>query len=232
MAYERTLAEVFGAHADVLKNAIRKCLPGTVTAVNPAAQTVDVQIAVNNLLIDDNGAVYSEPAPGIAGIPLGVMRGGGFFVWVPVSVGDSVLVLFTDLSTDTWRAGNGQPVDPGFVGKHTMDSAFAIPCCAPDGMALVSPAAGKLIIGKDGSSAQIKISATDIELGASVTDSVALASLVNSAISTIVTAFNSHFHLAPSGGAGGPTSTVALTIPPGTITPSPPSVASTLVKTQ
>lgn len=165
------------------------------TAVHLDRQTVDVQIAVNNPIHDDLGTTYTEPAASISDVPVGVIRGGGFFVWVPVAIGDSVLLIFSDLSCDVWREGDGTPQDPGFVGKHTIDSAFAIPCVAPDAKFFADPNSvggnGKLIIGKDGSAAQIRLSATDIELGNNATDAVALASKVDNELQAIKTTLSS-----------------------------------------
>lgn len=188
MPLERSLAEVFGAHADQIKHDIWKCRPATITAVHADRQTVDVQVAINGLIFDDLGSAIQEPAPSFSDIPLGVMRGGGFLVWLPVAVGDSVLLMFTDLSTDTWRAGDGTAQGPGWAGQHTCDSAFAIPCCAPDAKMMAAPNAdpGKVIIGKDGASAQIRISATDIELGAPATAAVALNTKIDSLINVLV----------------------------------------------
>lgn len=190
MPLRRTLAEILGQHADALKADIRKCVPATVTAVHPDRQTVDVQLGTQNILFDDLGDITVEDATSIADVPLGCLRGGGFFVWVPVTVGDSVLLVYSDLSADTWRSGDGSPQPPGFAGRHTADSAFALPMYAPDAKALASPQtdANKVIIGKDGGSTQIKISGSDIELGAAVTDYVALASKIDSFINLFVTA--------------------------------------------
>jgi len=230
MPLTRSLPEILGLYADAVRAGIRKCLPATVTAVYPNRQTVDVQICVNLPLATDLGEIVTEPAPAISDVPLGIMRGGGFFVWLPVAVGDSVLVIFSDLSTDTWRSGEGQPTDPGFVGVHSMDSAFAVPMIAYDSKFFADPANAptKLLIGKDGSPAQIRLSATDIELGNAVTDAVGLASKIDSAVATIVSAFNVHTHSYIPG-----TLAAAPTTPPiAPISPSPPSTASNLVKAQ
>lgn len=220
MPLERSHAEILGAYADAIKHDIRKCLPATITAVHADRQTVDVQIAVNALLFDPLGNPFSEPAPSLADVPLGVMRGGGFLVWVPVAVGDSVLLVFSDLSTDTWRAGDGTARDPGWAGRHTCDSPFALPCVAPDAKFLASPNAdpGKVIIGKDGGTAQIRISASDIELGAPAGDFVALASKVATELGKISTALTSIVTSCPAG------------VGTGTVTYTPGAVASTLVK--
>src|ERR1700676_2420979 len=147
MPLNRSKAEILGAFADALKADIRKCVPAQVTAVYPSRQTVDVQVATNDILFDSLGNQMSFDAPSIADVPLACLRGGGMVVWLPVAVGDSVLLIFSDQSADTWRAGDGTPHDPGFVGKHTADSAFAIPAFAPDARFLQSPSAGNLVIG-------------------------------------------------------------------------------------
>ena len=130
MPHERTLSEVLLNFGDQLKNDMKKCCPATVTAVHPsttadyAGQTVDVQVATLNVVFDELGTAIQEPPISFANVPLGCLRGGGFLVWLPVTVGDSVLLIFSDLSADSWRAGDGSSQPPGFVGKHTTDSAL------------------------------------------------------------------------------------------------------------
>lgn len=187
MPIDRTLPEVLQLHGDSLKNDFRKILPGKVMAVHTSRQTVDVQLSVNNFLFDDLGNIVSDPAPSVSDVPLCVMRGGGFLVWLPVAVGDSVLVVFSDLACDTWRAGDGEPRDPVWAGKHTLASGFAIPCIAPDKHALASVSASNVVIGKDGADEQIVISASDIKLGASASDFVALASKVDAIMTLLKT---------------------------------------------
>lgn len=227
MPYDRSLGEVFSAHADTLKDEFRKVLPATVTAVNPVLQTVDVVLGLENPLFDEYGGVSYEVLPPLSGIPLGCLRANGYIIWLPVTTGDTVLLLFSDLSLDTWLAGTGAATQPGWVGKHTIDSAIAIPLIVPTAKVSPTPTTDptKLIIGKDGSPAQIKIGAADIELGALATDAVALASLVDSAVSTIVTAFNLHVHTGVTTGPGS-------SGPPGTPIVAPGSTASLIVKAQ
>jgi hypothetical protein len=229
MPLERTDAEIFAAFERGLMNDIRKCLPGKVVKVNVTPGqpvTVDVQLGINNVQFTDLGDVVEEAAPSLAQVPLAYFRAGGFLVWVPVAAGDTVLVLFSDLSADTWRLGDGGPQTPGFVGKHTLDSGWAIPMIAPDlQLATDVPIApGKVIIGKDGSQAQIRLSATDIELGATPTDFVAMASKVDSALSTLIAYITAHVHT--SAAPGNPTS--PPTVPP---TPAAPT-GSTLVRVE
>jgi hypothetical protein len=221
MPVQRSLPEILRAHADAIKSEIRKCLPGTVTAVDATHQTVDVQLAVNGVLFDELGTAVSVPAPSLSGVPLGVLRGGGFLVWVPVSVGDSVLVMFSDLSCDVWSAGpvGNSAVDPGWVGQHTHDSPFAIPMVSPAAGVLTSTPTNKVVIGKDNADEQILIGPSDIELGRGATDFVALASKVEAELNKIAAT------LATGSNSGGP---VVFATP--YTTPGP--VAATLVKAQ
>lgn len=227
MPLERSDAEILAAFERGLMNDIRKCLPGTVTAVYASTGTVDVQLGVNNVQFTELNDVVEEDAPSLSQVPLGILRGGGFLVWVPVAVGDHVLVVFSDLSADTWRSSpDGSPQTPGYMGKHTLDSPWAFPMFAPDAKVLAAPTADphKVIIGKDGSTAQIRISDTDIELGTPSTDAVALASKVDAALSNILTVFNAHVHTSAT--PGNPTT------PPVTpLTPAAPT-GSALVKCQ
>ena len=230
MPHERTLSEVLLNFGDQLKNDVKKCCPATVTAVHPsttadyAGQTVDVQVATLNVVFDELGTAIQEPPISFANVPLGCLRGGGFLVWLPVTVGDSVLLIFSDLSADSWRAGDGSSQPPGFVGKHTTDSPFALPMFAPDAKVFSSPGAnpGNLIIGKDGSSQQIQIDGSHINLGGPTpADFVALASKVLSALSTLKT-YLAALTLPVSGATAGPPALAPF--PSGV-----PSVASTRV---
>ena len=242
MPLERSDVEIFQAFHDAVKDDHRKIIPATITAVHADTCTVDVVPAIQNPLFDEFGAVSYETLPSLKGVPLGIIRGGGFLVWVPVQPGDSVLLVFSDLSTDSWRASTpgGSPVQPVFVGKHTPAGPFAIPCVAPDSAAPTSPvtASGNLIIGKDGAQQQIQISSSLILLGESAAQFVALSNLVDTAVSSIVTAFNTHTHQEPylaTGTVGSPVlvsgSPVVTATPLVPLIPPAPTGA-TLVKAQ
>lgn len=211
MPVDRSLEDILLAQADTIHDELRVSLPGVITKVHVDKQTVDVQITVKNPLFDEHGNAIFEQLTSIADVPLAVTRGGGFLVWVPVAVGDSVMLVFSDLSMDTWRAGDGsRPVPPGWVGKHTADSAIAYPCVAPDSKSLSSPSADKVVIGKDSGPTQIsisaaditataggvgsiKVTASDVQLGANPTDFAALASKVDANFMAVTSALAAGF---------------------------------------
>ena len=194
MPKDRSDIEIFQKLHASINDDHRKCLPAVITNVNSGRNTVDVAISVQNPLLDDDGNVTFETLPPICDVPLATPRGGGFIVHMPVAVGDSVMLVFSDLCTDTWRASDGPgAVAPGFIGKHTAASAFAFPCVAPDAQAPTQPASTPtdLVIGKDNSDAQIHITPTDISLGRNPSGYVAMSNLVATELGKIATAFAS-----------------------------------------
>lgn len=196
-----TLLDVLKTHGDSIKDDLRKVLPGTVIAVHADTQKIDVQIAIDNPLFDQFNNVEFESLPSLKDVPLATLRGGKFFVWMPVEVGDSVLLLFSDLAMDTWLASTpgGDSVQPAWVGKHTSASPVAIPCIAPDSAKFddIDALKGKLVIGKDGAVGQIIVDGTEIDFGHTTTSFIALADglkaqldLIKTALDTVAFALN------------------------------------------
>jgi hypothetical protein len=140
-------------------------------------------------------------------------------------VGDYVMLHWSDRSMDTWQASTGTAVDPGNLAQHTMDSCYAIPMIAPTAKALASVSGSAVVIGKDGGSEQIVISASDIKLGASASNYVALANLVAAELANIATALTSIVVTIPTTGAVGLPSAGT-----GTVVYTPGPVAATIVK--
>jgi hypothetical protein len=227
MALDRSLEEIFALHWEACKYDLHKCIPATVTAVNAGAQTVDVQIAVNGLIFDELGTAISVPAFSITSVPLGTLRGGGFFLWLPVVTGDSVMLHFTDRSMDNWSAGDGSATDPGCVSQHSADSCYAVPMIAPSKKALTSPGAGALALGVDGSDEQIVISTSDVKIGRGASNYVALANLVATELSAIKTVLAA---IVSGGIASLTTGTVTYASPAVAYSPGP--VAATIAKAQ
>jgi hypothetical protein len=131
MPLPRELSEVQAATRDVILEGVRKVAVGFVTAVH--GQTVDVQLCTKIPLFDETTGTTFEDAPALGNVPWCSTRAGGFIIWVPPSINDTCLVVFTDLSYDSWRSSDGNsPVNPGWCGRHTADSPFALPMVSPD----------------------------------------------------------------------------------------------------
>lgn len=212
MEREITLNELLRVAVETLRDALYHSMPGKVTAVQAGQSTVDVQPMVNDIRINvDTGALISEPFDVLHAVPIGYMKMGGLVVYADLAVGDSVQLVAQDLDPTAYRS-SGQRSDPIDIRRHSGSYWYAVPFDITQKGALPSTG-GTIVIGKP-----------------NPTDAAALASKVDSAIATIVNAFNNHTHqVAALGSPGGPPLSIAPP-GPGIITPAPPTTASQIVK--
>lgn len=106
-------------------SSIWTALPGIVSAVNLAANTVSVQPAIQGAVTDANGNVSNVNLPVLVDVPIVFPSAGGFSLTFPIVAGDEVLVIFSSRCIDTWWQSGG-------VGKqaearmHDLSDGFAI----------------------------------------------------------------------------------------------------------
>lgn len=116
---------------------IRTAMPGIVTAVDLARQTVSVQPAIQGQQDFPDGSTESVNLPMLVDVPIVWPRAGGFALTFPVKTGDEVLVVFGDRCIDSWwqSGGIGAPLEPRM---HDLSDAFAIlaPASQPKAQAL------------------------------------------------------------------------------------------------
>jgi hypothetical protein len=138
---------------------VHTSMPGQVVAVHAddksKLQFVDVRPCLRRML--ETGDASAEPfteeeLPTLPRVPVGYMQGGGFFVSVPLHVGDFVTLVFAERSIDRWIATASKArqaaVSTGDVGMHTLDGAIALPMGpAPSGELLEGVSATDLVIG-------------------------------------------------------------------------------------
>lgn len=101
---------------------VNTCLPGIVTRYDHAKQQADVQPALKKKY--QTGEVVSLPV--IPNVPVAHPRAGQSIVHMPIAVGDTVLLIFSQRSLDKWLSSGGQ-VDPEDARKFHLSDAFAIP---------------------------------------------------------------------------------------------------------
>jgi hypothetical protein len=118
-------------------------------------------------------------------------------------------------------------VDPADVRRHGAGYWWALPTNITTGHAQ-GGVTGTLTIGAEGQAPCLVINGSTIQLGTTGGDYLALASLVDQAVATIVAAFNGHTHMY----SPGPSAPVPTASPTAPITPAPGSVASALVAAQ
>lgn len=222
---------------------VHTCMPAEVVRVHAGEhknQFVDVLPGLMRTASDEDGNPIDEALPLIPMVPVGYIQGGGFFISVPLAVGDIVTLVFAERSLDQWlevaKKSSGRAIDPGDVSTHPLEGAIALPCGpAPRSALLPSVSATDLVIGKDGG-ARIHIKSDGVihlgdEAGASF---VALASKVateldriKTDLSTLKSAISGAAVLAQDGGATFKTNIMsALSSFPS----SPGDVAATKVK--
>lgn len=113
-----TPAQLNYAESAQWKQIIRQALADTrcaspaflVQDLDPEAQTVAVQIAIQERVRTPNGQAWWDVPP-IVNVPIVTPRGGGYSVTLPLKKGDQGLLVFCDTCFDLWWQ-NGQENSP------------------------------------------------------------------------------------------------------------------------
>lgn len=119
-------------------------------------QFVDLQPSLQRRVPNEDGELVLETLPILPMVPVGYIQAGGFFISVPIALGDIVTLHFAERSLDTWiqtaKKGTRRAVDPGDVGLQPLEGAYCTPTGpAPRANLLADVHATNLVIGKDGS---------------------------------------------------------------------------------
>lgn len=219
MATEPTLEEVLSDVLDSRIADIHTALPGSVVRYDSSKQTADVQPMIRCAELDADGNVTTRSYPVLPSIPVAFPAAGGFAITFPVQAGDTGLLVFCELPIDRWRS-TGQESHPADIRRHSTTAAVFYPGLRPTARAF-TPAnvAEDLTIGRSPNGPTIHLKPDgSVHLGESTaTDFVALATLVDARLSTIVNAFNTHGH-------------AAFDTAPSTLIPALASVAAKKVK--
>jgi hypothetical protein len=195
-----TMAEVFRRLVPQFLANVHTAFPVRVESYDAAKQEADVKPVL--LHITSIGERLEMPV--IPHVPVLCLRGGGFFVSVPVKPGDFGLVVICQGALDHWLRKGGVNVDPQYRRRHYLDDAVFLPVnLYPEAQPLVGAHAENLVVGKD-DGAQIHITPDgDVCLGTeSPTDFVALAAktatelnALKATVDALVITFNLHTHL-------------------------------------
>jgi hypothetical protein len=116
-------------------------MPGIVTAVNLAAQTVSVQPAIQGVVSNPDGSTQATNLPLLVDVPIVWPRAGGFALTFPIAAGDEVLVVFGSRCIDSWWQSGGVGAQAE-ARMHDLSDGFAIlaPTSQPKKFANVSSA--------------------------------------------------------------------------------------------
>lgn len=216
------LAEIaMGAVTGAL-NSVHVALPGKVIAFYSERNTADVEIGVrlpvehfdSDLEMQDLGVVYDAP--------ILYPAGGGFSIVFPLNVGDSVMLLFSDIPAGEWFESDGSsPTEPQDLRRHSLGYPVIFPGGRPVKKVQNAPS-NSLKIGSEMGAGVISLQDAQIQIGKNASEFVALSTKIDSFFSSIVAAFNAHGH-------------PAFTAPPAPVPGviplvNPGSVAATLTK--
>lgn len=219
---------------------VHVALPASIEKYDETNQKIDAKPLLKRNVVLSDGSEVLEELPVITDVPVQFPRGGGFFMSLPLAVGDHVLLVFNERSIDKFTQGDGSDTDPTDVRMHDLSDAVAIPGFYPFGKSLADAHTGNMVLGKDGD-IQIHIKpGGEIHLGSeNAADFVALAQKVLDELTTaksdragMVSKYNGHTHVT--------TATISASAAPGTIMPpvadqmdpatDPSSVAAAKVK--
>lgn len=226
--------DVHEASIRTMLSDLHTCMPGEVVAVRAgdadARQFVDVLPMLQRAVVNADGEPLDEPLPVVPMVPVGYVQGGGFFMSVPLRVGDVVLLVFAERSLDTWievaKPGSRTPVVPGDVSTHSLQGAIALPLGpAPRSRLLAGVDASDMVIGTADGKVLARFGADgSVSFAEGAGGYIALSNKVDAFITKIDTVLRSWIVTPSDGGA-------ALQVAYKTAFPNPPtSVAATKTK--
>ena len=183
-------------------NSVYTMIPGVVKAVDVPAGKCTVQPLIKKKYGDQT--VVEQPS--ITNVPIANYRAGDAFITLPVKVGDTVELRFSQRSLDVWLS-NGGNVDPKDGRKFNISDCIAYPGMYPFSDPPVGASANDIVIKNQEATLIIKPNALELYGNG---DAVALASKVMSELNKIKTAFEGHGHpVTTSGGSGATTGITA-----------------------
>ena len=189
-----TLAAILNAVKAQTFADLRVSMPARVEKYDDATQLADVQPLLKESYTDEEGERSIARLPVITNVPVVFPGGGGMRITFPVRAGDTVMLVFSDRSIDSWLAQGGEAT-PEDERRHHLSDAIAIPGLHPNTAAWSGTEANVVTIGDD----------------TAASDFVALATATKNEITTLrdavngfVNSYNSHTHTTPSGASGPP----------------------------
>lgn len=110
---------------DSWKNNLRCACPGIIQSFDPIEQTVSVQLALRELVLDYNYNKDWKEIPILLDVPIVTPRAGGYCLTMPIKQGDECLVIFADMCIDSWWQSGGIQ-NQAELRRHDLSDSFAI----------------------------------------------------------------------------------------------------------
>ena len=130
----RRISELFGNEenrdSSLVNEAMfrtRCAIPGVVQSYNSNANTAEIQPAIRERIVKEDGTIEYVNLPLLINVPVVFPQAVGIGITFPIKKNDEVLVVFSDLAIDNfWEKGSVQ--NPIEVRRHDLSDGIAIPC--------------------------------------------------------------------------------------------------------
>lgn len=162
---------------------MQTAFPAKVISWDSGTNTVELEPQFIETWVNRDGSREQEPTeyPYIDNVPVLFPRSGDWSITFPIEAGSYGLVICTKFSLDLWRQ-RGSATDPGDLRRFGMTGAVFHPVnISPTSSNLVPVDTSLMLLGSGATAADYKF--------------LALANLVNSELSDIKTALDTHTHL-------------------------------------
>ncbi len=224
-------ADVITAWVQQHLSEVHTSFPARVESYDHEKQTCSVKPQIQYPIQQPDGSIEYEELPVISSVPVLFPRTAGWFIAFPFDVGDTVLVVVTELSFAHWRETAGDAVTySGDQRRHHLSNAVAIPGLfvtqkalthAPPSPGAATPA---LVLGSDADDGTRLTIQTDgvllvtrgvnvvmqvdadgtVHIGGPGGNAIADATLTNARFTQILAWANSHTHATAAPGVPSP----------------------------
>ncbi len=210
---------------------VHTAMPGRVESYDREKQVADVRPQLRRVIRRRDGSRVSEELPVIPCVPVTQLRVGGFFIHLPIAVGDFGTLLFNEYDIGRWRS-IGDVVDPGDTRRHRLSGPTFLPGMFPqaDALPIGDTDAARMTLGAS-AGAQLDIDAAGIRLGkAAASEGIGLGDAIKTFLDSLKTWMDGHTHTTTGvTGGGGPPGVIS---PPVAASPAVPVTASTKHKVE
>lgn len=105
----------------------RCAIPGIIQSYDATQNTVEVQPAIRERMVMEDGSVQYINLPLLVNVPVSFPSSSSSSITFPINPGDECLVVFSDLAIDNfWSYGSVQ--NPIEVRRHDLSDGIAFPC--------------------------------------------------------------------------------------------------------
>ena len=179
---------------------VHTAIPGRVESYDADRQVANVKPMLRRVLRSEEMDRITEELPVIPCVPVAWLKGGGAFVTLPLAVGDTGLLVFSEHLIDRWRA-TGEDVDPGDLRRHDLSGAVFYPGLSTAANRIQNSSSTEMRFGLDASYVA-GVDASGARFPHDATQFLARADRVLSELQSIASALISHVHSGVTTGAG------------------------------